>query len=492
MADVSNINFSDQFEVKPKKANNFFKSSTAKLFFIAILMLVMMIPLGLVNNVIRDRESYRGDAVENINQSWARQQEVIGPVLSVPFRVYNKVDETDSKGKVTKSSVTSYVKYVNFLPEKLAITGQVFPEERYRGIFKTIVYSSDLKVSGAFPSQELGQIEKYISDEYKKTTTLWTEVLWKDAFISIAFSDLKGIEKISPMTFGDTKIEFQPGAKLMQTSVNAPVKNLSPESANKAPIQFSLSVKLRGNDYLKFAPLGKETSTVLASKWTNPSFVGNFLPADKKISQDGFSANWNVSYLSRGYPQIWLSDQLSQEVNEDGISQYSFSQSSFGVSLLSSIDFYRNSLRAVKYGILFIFLTFLAFFIFETVGKKKIHPFQYLLVGSSLCLFYLLLLSMCEFLGFNAAYILATFMTIATIVSYAYFVLTKKDRRFTLVTLGGLVFLYVYLYILLQLQDMSLLLGAIGLFLILISVMFSTRNIDWYQGESKESENNRE
>jgi inner membrane protein len=220
---------------------------------------------------------------------------------------------------------------------------------------------------------------------------------------------------------------------------------------------------------LAFVPVGKKTSVNLSADWPDPSFNGAFLPIQHDISDIGFQATWQVSHLGRSYPQYWTTQ------NQPEIDFYS---TEFGVDLLLLIDFYHKSERSVKYGILFILLTFMTFFLFEVLNHRSIHPLQYLMVGSALCLFYVLLLSISEHLGFVTAYIIASASTIVLITAYATKVLHNTQRAGIMgLALTGL---YISLYVLLHLQDYALLFGAVGLFLILAGVMFITRNIDWY------------
>jgi inner membrane protein len=212
--------------------------------------------------------------------------------------------------------------------------------------------------------------------------------------------------------------------------------------------------------------VGKQTDIELNSDWPDPSFEGSFLPNIRNINEAGFSANWKVLNLNRSYPQQWIGNK------------YSIDESSFGVKLLLPVDHYQKSLRSVKYAIMFIALTFLIFFFTEILNKKRIHPIQYLLVGLGLSIFYTLLVSLSEQISFNLAYLIASLSIIFLITAYSYSML--KNIKLTAIVAFVLIVLYVFLFTVIQLQDYSLLLGSVGLFLALATVMYLSRKVDWY------------
>ena len=230
---------------------------------------------------------------------------------------------------------------------------------------------------------------------------------------------------------------------------------------------FNFNVKLKGSEYINFVPVGKVTDIELSSDWNNPSFDGPFLPDSREIDDDGFTAHWNVLHLNRNYPQAWIG------------AQHKVKDSAFGVNLLIPVDSYQKSERSIKYAILFIGLTFLVFFFIEIINKKRVHPIQYILVGLALCLFYTLLLSISEHTSFNIAYGISTLLTIGLISTYTKTVL--KSNALTGLMGGILIILYLFIFIIIQLQDYALLMGSIGLFIILGLVMYFSRKIDWYQ-----------
>lgn len=260
-------------------------------------------------------------------------------------------------------------------------------------------------------------------------------------------------------------IEANPGIPsndIFSSGVTIPVKI----DTSNSPYTFKTNLNLNGSFELLFAPVGKETQLHLSSAWPNPSFTGAYLPTGRKLNADGFQADWKVSLVSRDFPQQWVGPR------------YDVNKSSFGVSLLLSVDQYQQTMRTVKYAIMFIALTFLTFFIIEIRSSRPIHPIQYLLVGLALLIFYALLLSLSEYISFGYAYLIAGTAIVILITAYSASFLADRIR--SLIVAGVMTIMYGYLYIILQLQDYALLMGTIVLFVALATLMFLTRKIDWF------------
>jgi len=227
---------------------------------------------------------------------------------------------------------------------------------------------------------------------------------------------------------------------------------------------------------LYFTPVGKVTDVNISSSWKNPSFNGAFLPDKRTINSNGFEANWNILNLNRNFPQIWIGGN------------YSVNESAFGIDLLVPVDNYQKSYRSVNYAILIICFTFLVFFFIEILNKKLIHPVQYILVGISLVIFFILLISISEHLDFNNAFIISAVATLMCIGGYVKAIL--KSWKLMFLIMGELLILYTFIFVIIQLQDLALLIGSIGVFLVVGLVMFLSRKIDWYNlnlSEKKES-----
>jgi len=415
-----------------------------RLSIIAFLAFVLLIPSFLIQDLISERESRRDSVAGEISEKWGSEQSVVGPVLSIPYKHYYGEGE----------HVKHIIKYAHFLPETLNIKGSITPELRYRSIYEVIVYNSRLDVSGHFPSLDL------------RSFNLPSEnLLSEDAFVSVGITDMTGIKEFIKIHWNDKTYLANPGIEskdVLESGIS-----ISPALEAGKKHHFSFELNLNGSSGLLFSPVGKETSVQLTSDWPNPSFAGNFLPVDREISSGGFSSTWKVLHMNRNFPQQWMGG--NREV----------SNTTFGVDLLLPVNQYQKTMRTAKYAIMFISLTFLTFFMIELLGKKIVHPVQYLLIGFALLIFYTLLLSISEYVVFELAYIIASAAIILLITIYTQSVLS--DRLKTGIIFGVLLTLYGYLYILLQLQDYALLMGSVGLFVILALVMYLTRNINWFE-----------
>ncbi len=418
---------------------------------IGILIVVLLIPLIAVGTLVGEREGRRTTVEMEVAEKWGGPQSLVGPILSVPYRY---------RSHGPNREILTHVGQARFLPSRLAIEGEVRPEVRYRGIYEVTLYEVALKWSGEFESPDLGAFK--IPPE---------DVLWDEAVLMVGIPDLRGIKSAIVARWGEESLTFEPGTGgvgICASGIHARVRGLSGD-ASDAPIPFSFELRLNGSRELRFSPLGKETRLSLSSSWPSPSFTGQFLPDTREVTPQGFSAAWNISYLTRPFPQEWRDHEVSAEL---------LSQWTAGVSLFQPVDSYQKTSRTTKYGILFLFMTFAVYFLFEILGRLRIHPFQYLLVGFALCLFYLLLLSLSEHVGFGRSYLLASAGTVGLIAGYSGSVLKSVSRAAAIgVGLSGL---YFYLYVLLQLEDYALLLGSLGLFALLAAAMALTRRVDWY------------
>ena len=426
-------------------SNQFKTSAVLRLLVVGFLVIILLIPALMVQNLIVERQARRDEAFMEVSQKWGYSQVVSGPILSIPYKVYVK----DKEGQIA-----TQINYVHLLPQSLDISGEVFPEVRYRGIYEVVLYNAKLKIAGGFLPAEVFKLN--LNNE---------NLLWTDSFISLGISDMKGIKKLISFKIGGEEIETNPGIRSKDILNSGISINLPIEEADKL-VPFETEIDVNGSGDLFFTPLGIETKVHLESGWVNPSFTGEFLPEKRMIDENGFSANWHILHLNRNYPQQWEGNQ------------HKIDYSAFGVRLLIPVDEYQKTMRTAKYAIMFISLTFLAFFMIELLNKKIIHPIQYLLIGLALIIFYTLLLSLSEHLVFNSAYVLSSLAIILLLSAYTRSVL--KNNLHTIIIAGLLVVLYGYLFIVLQLQDYALLMGSISLFVILSLVMYLTRKIDWY------------
>jgi inner membrane protein len=429
-----------------------------KVIAIGFLIFILLVPLFLIGLIVDERSRRREGAISGVSSTWGGAQLLWGPIITVPYRSYWK--EKDG-------TMRCQTRNAHFLPSELKIEGKMNPEKRRRGIFDVAVYTGDFKVSGKFlppnPTDELS-----IPD---------ADIIWEDAVISMGITDTRGIKNDVVLEWDNRKLSFRPGpgrADFLATGIHAPIADLK---GNTEPHSFSFGFSLKGTDSVRFVPAGMETAVKLDSSWPDPSFDGAFLPEIRNITAGGFNAGWKVSYFGRSYPQQWTSDSGTPDSLQGNEQQ--MRSSAFGVRLFVPADFYVQVNRSVKYAVLFVCLTFLAFFLFEVLASLRVHALHYLLIGLSLALFYLLLLSLSEHMGFAWAYLVSSVATAGMITLYCGSILSGWGRAGVIASV--LTTLYGYLYVLLQLEDYALLLGSVALFLILSAVMYLTRKIDWYE-----------
>jgi len=434
------------------KMQNWKNSIGLKLIIIGVLMLLLLIPASMIKGIITERELLNEEANREVTGKWANAQTLNGPILTIPM-----VYEYESEDKDGKNTTTTYTKYLNILPDELSIYGNVKPESLKRGIYEIIVYDSEIEISGDFAIH--GNVDK---KDLK-------EINWDKAFLTFGLSDLRGIQKISNFKWGNQSLTAKSGVRnnLVQRGITSYLPDLEPSRGKK--VRFSLKLGLIGSENISFVPLGSETKVEIESDWNAPSFNGNFLPRDRDVSENGFTAKWNILELNRNLPKSWMGTGNTDR----------FLDAAFGVDLILPLDDYKKSVRTAKYAAMTIALTFLIFFLVEVLNKKKIHPFQYALVGFSLCLFYTLLVSISEHMTFNFAYLISSLIVICMIAAYSISVF--KSPKFTWILTLVLATIYGFLFVTLQAVDYALLLGSIGLAIILSLTMYFTRNINWYK-----------
>ncbi len=454
-----------------------------RLALIAILTLILLIPIALITNLITEREARRNAAVLEVSDKWGSDQIIAGAVLIIPYKAILRQFGTQDNSPVTGENL----KYIYLLPQTLNISAELTPEVRRRGIYDVVLYRADVQLSGQFSLSELATLDIKQPENIE----------WHNATLAIGISDLKGIRDIIPIEWqGKTLLAnpglpsrdvignlsasshrsqrlsmFSPDADFtphaLSGGVSVKLSDLSFRNADSAFYRFSATLRLNGSEAFMVVPVGKETRLTVSSSWAHPSAIGAYLPEQPiETTSNGFSATWKVLHLNRDYPQAWVDNA------------YSIYNSAFGVRLLLPIDEYQKNMRSIKYAIMFIGLTFIALIMTELLMCTAIHPIQYLLIGLALLIFYVLLLSLSEHIGFNWAYILSSLAVVGLIAGYTKSVLQNLTSAAVLA--GILVVLYGFLFTILQLQDYALLLGSLLLFLTLVLVMYLTRKIDWF------------
>ncbi len=417
---------------------------------IGTLALILQIPVLFIQGIVWEREGTRREAINEITSKFGREQEVFGPFLVVPYLKHRNVETDEDK----PPKIETYEAHATFLPRDLRVDGSLETEVRYRGIFEAPLYRSQLVFEGSFDRPD-----------FTDWTIAPSDILWDRAELIMEVSDPRAIQEAVRVDWAGRQIEFEPGTGRRQTKrsgIHAPLGELDGDT-----FSFSHTLELNGSLRVNFAPVGRNTEVKLRGDWPSPSFQGNWLPASREVTEEGFTAIWNIPYLGRSYPQRWLGGE-----NNDAVTA-----SRFGVDLLSPVDAHRQTARSLKYQILFLGLTFLTVWLFEIISGVRLHLIQYGLIGAALCLFYLLELSLGEHLGFATAYAIAAAAVIALVTSYAGAAMRSVGRGS--VVGGVVVSLYGFLYVLLLMEEYSLLVGSVGLFVILAAIMYVTRHVDW-------------
>lgn len=457
------------------RVNSWMKNSlTFKLFIIAFLMLILLIPITMIQSIINERKILRDNAINDISSKWGGSQVLGGPIISIPYRENIKNNET--------GEIKSTLRYAHFLPEQLQIEGNVETEERKRGIYVVVLYNSKMRINGTFSKLDFNKLGIDVS-----------KLEPDKAIVSIGISDLKGIREKVVIKFNGTEYPLDPGIPIhdiFKSGVSLPINIAT--TANT--LTFDVALDFNGSQKLYFLPFGKETSVKIESKWKNPSFEGSFLPDNRTVSASGFKADWKVLHLNRNYAQQGVGSFINTSdidvayapLGYNSPTNISSEAAEFGVRLLLPVDEYQKTTRSAKYSTIFVLLTFLVVFFSEILRGVRVHPIQYLLVGFAISLFYLLLLSISEHLLFNQAYLISCIAILALVAFYIFAIFRNITTTLIITTVLGI--LYGFFYTLLQLEEYALLLGSIGLLLILGGVMYLTRNIDWYNIRRRNNE----
>lgn len=438
------------------------ESIMIKLISIAILVILLLIPTAWVQSVMEERQMRMNDTVFEVSGKWSEAQEVTGPVLVLPYNKTFAINNRLANGDIT-TEIKTIVEKAYFLPDQLKINADVDPQLLNRGIFDVVVYNSKISMTGNFSDPNLDALDIDSAN-----------IKWDEAYLLFGLSDLRGIGANPELTFAGKIYSAEPNneeqsgerknvfGKSIASKINLDNKN--------GIYNFSMNYSLKGSGKLYFLPMGKSTSVELNGDWGNPSFDGFYLPETRNVTAENFNATYNVLNFNRPFPQQWVN-------TPPGIHE-----AAFGVNLIMPVDQYQKSIRTAKYGILIILLTFISLFLIELICKIKIHPFQYVLIGAALIVYYALLLSLSEQIGFNLSYLIATLATVILISFYS-ISFTKRKNISALLSFLLLIF-YGYIFTITQQQDYALLLGSIGLFTIIAVLMYVSRKINWYKEEN--------
>lgn len=435
-----------------------FQSTTAKMIMVGMLTLILLIPLAFVNDLISERSQRKKEVVNEVTQLWGQDVLFYGPILRIPYKTYSETSVVDFKTKQTVIERKAVVNYAYFFPEKLNNKSEIKKNTSLkRGIYNNVVFTATMNFNGNFEKPNFEKLG--IKEE---------DLLWDRAALVVKTSNLKSIKSDLNIKLNQTSFNFEAKTEendtlgTLETSLFN-YKNL----ATNNKLDFNFTMKYNGSNSVKFIPVGKTTEISMNSDWESPSFEGMFAANDatKSVSKKGFHADWKILHINRPFPQ-----QYAGKI--PNLTSYSF-----GTKLIETVDEYQQNERASKYGFLVIGLTFLIFFLIQSVNKINIHIFQYTMLGLALIMFYTLLISITEHSSFSLAYLIASIAVIGMIVLYSVSILkTKKFPAFIGMALAGL---YTFIYVIIQLENYALLVGSIGLFIILGLVMYFSRKIDW-------------
>lgn len=426
-----------------------------KLSLIALMSLLLVIPLAMIEDKIAERSARQQDVIRDIAETAAPAQTLIGPVLAVRYR--ERVEVRDKGEGQAGAARFEHVERTQVLPpQALEIRGAAQVESRSRGLYRASLYHLDATLDGHFvvpPGLGLGE---------------GRDIQQVSVFLVLGVSDTRGMENDPAVTVNGQTYRFANGnaRAIPSNGLHVALGSLAPDAGGR--YAFNIPLQLAGSAQLAIAPAGESTTVTLDSPWPHPSFLGRFLPVERTVGSQGFQARWQVSQLARDFSRVLRADS----VDDDGRPE------ALVIGFIDPVNIYLQAERAVKYGVLFIALTFSAFFLVETLRRLAIHPLQYLLVGLALATFFLLLIALSEHLPFALAYAVSAAACIGLVGTYLAGVLGRLQGAAFGV---GIAALYGVLYGVLRSEDNALLMGALLLFVALAATMLATRRIDWYR-----------
>ena len=452
-------------EYTPNEKKHWTENVLFKVLTIGFLILVLMIPSMMINELVRERSSREMEVTNEVSSKWGQLQTITGPYIVIPYMEELKYTNQASEWREQK---------LYYFPQILETTGDIIPVVRKRSIFKVMLYESNINISGSFSYPDLIAL-KITPDK----------VLWDKARLHLSLTDLSGIGASVNLALGDTLIPMTAAVPDALQLPSGLMCNLPGTMASNEKLDFQIKLSLKGSQGIYFSPVGGQNKVKLISSWPSPKFEGQFLPDTSTITANGFEASWTILDINRQISQQWTegNPQTFQNVNSNRYPDtYAYDAPAnakpvFGVELLDTVDHYTKNERTVKYAFLLITLTFAVYFFCEVLKKQKVHPLQYGLVGAALVIFFILLLSLSEHIGFDPAYGVASISTILLITLYSRSIFSEK--KYAMVAGGLLVTLFGFIYIILQLEDYALLAGSIALFVIIALVMYLTRKVKW-------------
>ncbi|EXF39144.1 cell envelope integrity protein CreD [Klebsiella pneumoniae] len=411
-------------------------------------IVLLSLPLMMVRELINERADYRSEVVDAIEQSTSGSQKLAGPLIAIP--ITETLTRMENQKEVNYQR--SWVYY--WLPESLAVAGKQTVESRRVGIYSGQVWHNVLQIKASFDPLRLAALRK-------------TNIVLGQPRLVVSVGDARGIGAIHAPEVNGNVLSVEPGLGISGdgAGIHMPMPGLAED--NK-PLEIAFSLDLNGTGEFSLVPLGRNSELQLTSNWPHPGFLGSFLPTQREVSAAGYRAHWQSS---------WFANDMGSYFKDDMEIPWS-RLPAFSADVMSLADQYQLTDRATKYAILLIGLTFMAFFVFESLTRRPLHPMQYLLVGLSLVLFYLVLLALSEHIGFTAAWLAASLS--GAVMNGIYLQAVLRGWRNSLLFVAALLLLDGVMWFLLHSEDSALLLGTGVLALALSVLMFLTRRVDWY------------
>ncbi len=421
-----------------------------KLFWACLIGAALIVPLMMVYALVYDRESQSQTAQQAITEGWGGAQIVTGPVLAIPFT--QDVTTTETEDGTARTRITRQRRELFVSPALQSLATTIDPDRKGYAIYETVVYDAGLRGTARFDLP--AELDRLGVDR----ATLRLD----QAELRFGVSDPRGLKDDAAVSANGTGLRLQPGNGPAATGGSG--FSAAVEWDGTAPLALEWQYGLRGSHSLSFIPRGGESEWRITSAWQHPGFTGSFLPNSREVTPQGFTASYDgITNLALGKPLVALADDAGTMPATIG--------------LVDPVDLYSQVDRAVKYGFLFIGFTFAAFLMFDIVGGARVASAEYLLTGAGLVLFFVLLLAFAEVIGFGWAYLVAAGAVIGLLTAYSAAVLgTWRRAGFIGAMLAGL---YALLFVLLNMETWSLLIGSLLLFAALAGIMYATRRVNW-------------
>ncbi len=425
-----------------------------KFGFVLFLFLLLQLPVSMIKDLISERSYRQQSVLEDIAQKSSGEQRIIGPFIKINYK--EKISSTERVNNHDKTVIKTIERQAFILPETFNLISALEGFEKYRGIYKARLYKAQTALTGQFDLSKFIELDKH-------TIT--------NVNLIVGIRDSRGLIDFERLSLNDKTINIEPGTGIDEFAGGFHY-TLDIDTLNMSkPLRFDLNFLLQGMGKLQVIPVGKKTAVVLSSNWPHPSFIGNYLPNSSEITESGFTAKWTSSNFSTNINQLFnhcMSTSNCADLNNNQM----------GVDLIDPVDHYLKSHRAINYSLLVITLVFACFFLLELFQARPIHPVQYGFVGVALALFYLLLISFSEHIGFNWAYLVSSIASTGLLFSYVGGIL--NNRQHSAIFGASLLILYGLLFGLLQAESYALLMGTLLCFVVLSLIMILTRDVDWY------------